>query len=160
MFHLPAATARRRADELLAQFSLADAAGRMVKGYSGGMRRRLDLAASLIAKPAVLFLDEPTTGLDPVSRADMWRAIRGMAADGTTVLLTTQYLEEADQLADTVAIVDGGTVVARGTPSELKAGAGRARVRVTLPTAAPGRRGSRSRTWPSSGPRWRRSSPR
>jgi ABC-2 type transport system ATP-binding protein len=137
MFHLPGAVARRRADELLTRFSLTDAAGRLVKGYSGGMRRRLDLAASLIAAPAVLFLDEPTTGLDPVSRADMWRSIRGMAADGTTVLLTTQYLEEADQLADSVAIIDGGVVAARGTPAELKAGTGRARLRVTLPTAAP-----------------------
>jgi ABC-2 type transport system ATP-binding protein len=137
MFHLPAALARRRADELLARFGLTEAAGRLVRTYSGGMRRRLDLAASLVAAPAVLFLDEPTTGLDPVSRGEMWRAIRAMAADGTTVLLTTQYLEEADQLADSVAIIDAGVVAARGTPAELKASTGRARLRVTLGSPAP-----------------------
>jgi ABC-2 type transport system ATP-binding protein len=133
---LPRPEARRRADELLASFDLATAAGRAVKTYSGGMRRRLDLAASLIARPEVLFLDEPTTGLDPRSRSVMWDIIRGLAADGTTLLLTTQYLEEADQLADRVAVIDGGTVIAEGTPDELKADVGGQRIEITLPAGA------------------------
>jgi ABC-2 type transport system ATP-binding protein len=133
--HLTRRQARRRAGELLAMFGLEDAAGRAVKTYSGGMRRRLDLAASLVAGPEVLFLDEPTTGLDPRSRAAMWETIRQLAAGGTTVLLTTQYLEEADQLADTIAVVEAGRVVADGAPDELKAKIGQDRVVITL---APG----------------------
>jgi oleandomycin transport system ATP-binding protein len=116
--------AKRRARELLADFHLDDAADRAAKTYSGGMRRRLDLAASLVGRPRVLFLDEPTTGLDPRSRNDMWDIIRTLVADGVTVLLTTQYLDEADQLADEIAVVDHGQVIASGTPAELKARAG------------------------------------
>ncbi|MFI1383226.1 ATP-binding cassette domain-containing protein [Embleya sp. NPDC020886] len=116
--------ANRRADELLARFDLADAADRLVRTYSGGMRRRLDLVTSLITTPPVLFLDEPTTGLDPRSRNDIWRVIRDLAARGTTVLLTTQYLDEADHLADAVAVVDQGRVIASGTPERLKADIG------------------------------------
>jgi oleandomycin transport system ATP-binding protein len=116
--------ARARAGELLARFELADAAGRPAKTYSGGMRRRLDLAASLVGNPRVLYLDEPTTGLDPRSRADVWVMIRGLIADGVTVLLTTQYLEEADHLAHDIIVIDHGKVVATGTPDELKARAG------------------------------------
>jgi len=115
---------RARAAELLARFELSDAAGRRAKTYSGGMRRRLDLAASLVGRPRVLFLDEPTTGLDPHSRNEVWAMIRQMVADGTTVLLTTQYLEEADQLAHDIAVIDRGEVIATGTPDELKARAG------------------------------------
>ncbi|MER6565803.1 ATP-binding cassette domain-containing protein [Streptomyces sp. NPDC001093] len=110
-----------RADELLERFGLAEAAGRKASTYSGGMRRRLDLAASLVRRPDVLFLDEPTTGLDPASRARIWQAVRALQADGTTVLLTTQYLEEADQLADDIALVDRGRVAHTGSPAELKA---------------------------------------
>jgi ABC-2 type transport system ATP-binding protein len=128
--------AHRRADELLARFDLTDAAGRAVKTYSGGMRRRLDLAASLIGGPEVLFLDEPTTGLDPRSRAVMWEIIRELAAEGTTLLLTTQYLEEADQMADLIAVVDAGRVVAEGSPDRLKAKVGDARIEVTLPAGS------------------------
>jgi ABC-2 type transport system ATP-binding protein len=124
--------ARRRADELLGQFDLTDAAGRAVKTYSGGMRRRLDLAASLIGHPAVLFLDEPTTGLDPSARVLMWDIVRQLVADGTTLLLTTQYLDEADQLADRIAVIDGGKVIAEGTPAELKASMGGQRLLITL----------------------------
>lgn len=131
--HLGAATSRRRADELLREFDLVDAKDRLVKKYSGGMKRRLDLAASLIASPEVLFLDEPTTGLDPISRREMWTAIRTLVARGTTVLLTTQYLDEADQLADTIVVIDRGLVVAQGTPEQLKASIGRPHVVVTLP---------------------------
>jgi oleandomycin transport system ATP-binding protein len=112
--------ARARGTELLAAFGLADVAGTTVKNYSGGMRRRLDLAASLVGRPAVLFLDEPTTGLDLASRNELWEMIRGLAADGTTVLLTTQYLEEADRLAGRVMVIDHGRAVAEGTPAELK----------------------------------------
>jgi ABC-type multidrug transport system ATPase subunit len=127
--------ARRRADELLDRFDLTQAAGRAVKTYSGGMRRRLDLAASLIGHPEVLFLDEPTTGLDPNSRAVMWEIIRELAAEGTTLLLTTQYLDEADQLASQVAVIDAGRVVAEGSPDQLKAKVGEDRIAVQL---APG----------------------
>ncbi|MFE7874006.1 ATP-binding cassette domain-containing protein [Micromonospora humida] len=116
--------ARDRAAELLAGFQLTDAAGRAAKTYSGGMRRRLDLAASLVGRPQVLFLDEPTTGLDPRSRNDLWDIVRGLVTEGVTVLLTTQYLEEADQLADEIAVVDHGRVIAQGTPEELKAKTG------------------------------------
>jgi len=112
--------ARARARQMLERFDLADAAGRAVKTYSGGMRRRLDLAASLLGEPEVLFLDEPTTGLDPRGRSQMWDTIREVLAGGATVLLTTQYLEEADELADKIAVIDHGTVVAAGTPTELK----------------------------------------
>jgi oleandomycin transport system ATP-binding protein len=116
--------ARARAGQLLARFDLADAAARAVKTYSGGMRRRLDLAASLVGHPRVLYLDEPTTGLDPRSRTDVWAMIRGLVADGVTVLLTTQYLDEADQLAHDIVVIDHGKVVATGTPDELKAKTG------------------------------------
>ena len=128
---LSRAAARVRAAELLEQFELADAAGRSAKTYSGGMRRRLDLAASLVGRPRVLFLDEPTTGLDPHSRNEVWGMLRGLVADGTTVLLTTQYLEEADQLAHDIAVIDHGAVIATGTPDELKASAGRQVLEVT-----------------------------
>ena len=135
--HLGAANSRRRAAALLEQFDLTAAARQLVKNYSGGMRRRLDLAASLIHDPEVLFLDEPTTGLDPVSRAEMWTSIRTLVAGGTTVLLTTQYLDEADRLADTIVVVDRGLVVAEGTPEQLKASIGRPFIRVTLPEGDP-----------------------
>ncbi|RQW95782.1 ATP-binding cassette domain-containing protein [Micromonospora globispora] len=118
------ADARARARQLLADFHLTDAADRAAKTYSGGMRRRLDLAASLVGRPQVLFLDEPTTGLDPRSRNELWDIVRGLVADGVTVLLTTQYLEEADQLAGEIAVVDHGRVIAQGTPEELKAKTG------------------------------------
>jgi oleandomycin transport system ATP-binding protein len=121
---IPRAAARARAAELLARFELADAAARPVKTYSGGMRRRLDLAASLVGHPRVLYLDEPTTGLDPRSRTDVWAMIRGLVADGVTVLLTTQYLDEADQLAHDIVVIDRGKVIATGTPDELKAKTG------------------------------------
>ena len=121
---LPRADARARADELLARFDLTEAAGRPAKTYSGGMRRRLDLAASLVGHPRVLYLDEPTTGLDPRSRTDVWGMIRRLVADGVTVLLTTQYLDEADQLAHDIVVIDHGKVVATGTPDELKAKTG------------------------------------
>ncbi|MBK1787974.1 ATP-binding cassette domain-containing protein [Prauserella cavernicola] len=121
LFHLGRRTARRQADHLLEKYSLDHAADRLVKTYSGGMRRRLDLIASLIISPTVLFLDEPTAGLDPRSRLQIWETVRALVADGTTVMLTTQYLDEADQLAAQIAVVDAGTVVARGTPDELKA---------------------------------------
>jgi oleandomycin transport system ATP-binding protein len=121
---LPRNRARTRAADLLARFELTDAAGRPVKTYSGGMRRRLDLAASLVGQPRVLYLDEPTTGLDPRSRTDVWAMIRALIADGVTVLLTTQYLDEADQLAHDIVVIDRGQVIATGTPDELKARTG------------------------------------
>ncbi|WP_344472451.1 ATP-binding cassette domain-containing protein [Nonomuraea monospora] len=121
---LTRAAAKARAAELLARFGLEEAAGRSAGGYSGGMRRRLDLAVSLVARPRILFLDEPTTGLDPHARGDLWNTVRGLTADGVTVLLTTQYLEEADQLADDLLVIDRGRVAASGTPAELKALAG------------------------------------
>ncbi len=128
----PARRARERADELLAAFGLDEAAERLVKSYSGGMRRRLDIAASLVVTPELLFLDEPTTGLDPRSRNQVWDIVRVLVAAGTTVLLTTQYLEEADQLADRIAIIDHGRVIAEGTPGELKASVGAGGIRVRL----------------------------
>ena len=124
--------ARKRAHELLERFSLTDAADRVTKTYSGGMRRRLDLAAAIVARPPVLFLDEPTTGLDPRSRIDLWETIEDLVADGTTVLLTTQYLDEADRLAHRIAVVDGGKVIAEGTGDQLKDRVGGERVEVTL----------------------------
>jgi ABC-2 type transport system ATP-binding protein len=134
LFHLPAAQVKSRAAELLTQFDLVDAADRQVKTYSGGMRRRLDLAVSLITSPPVLFLDEPTTGLDPRSRSAMWDAIRELLDGGTTILLTTQYLEEADQLADRIAVIDHGRVVAEGTAAELKRKVGTERLKLTFAT--------------------------
>jgi len=135
MHHLGRRGARARAAELLDRFGLADAADRLVKTWSGGMRRRLDLIASLVVAPPVLFLDEPTTGLDPRSRADIWAAVCALAADGTTVLLTTQYLEEADRIADQIVIIDAGLVTAHGSPDELKDSLG-SRVDVVLADAA------------------------
>lgn len=120
LYHLKKADAKKRATELLERFELSDAANRAAKTYSGGMRRRLDLAASLIITPPIIFLDEPTTGLDPHSRITMWKIIKEMLAEGTTILLTTQYLEEADQLADKIAVIDHGVVIAEGTADELK----------------------------------------
>jgi ABC-2 type transport system ATP-binding protein len=130
--------ARTRAAELLGQFDLTDAADRILKQYSGGMRRRLDLAAGLMTRPPVLFLDEPTTGLDPASRLRMWNVIRELVADGVTLLLTTQYLDEADELADQIVVIDHGHVIAGGAPAELKAETGGARLEVTLSEADPG----------------------
>jgi ABC-2 type transport system ATP-binding protein len=130
--HLSRRTSARRADELLEAFGLFDAGDRVLKTYSGGMRRRLDLAAALVASPPVLFLDEPTTGLDPQSRQDLWAVIEELVAEGTTVLLTTQYLEEADRLARDIVVVDHGQVIAQGTPAELKANLGTSVVSVTL----------------------------
>jgi oleandomycin transport system ATP-binding protein len=120
LLDLPTGQARARARELLEWFGLADAAGRIAKTYSGGMRRRLDLAASLVGRPSVIFLDEPTTGLDPAKREDMWDVVRSLVADGSTVLLTTQYLDEADALADEITVIDHGTVIAQDTPDGLK----------------------------------------
>jgi ABC-2 type transport system ATP-binding protein len=132
LYQLPKIEAQRRADDLLEQFELTDAANRVVKTYSGGMRRRLDLGSALIGNPRLLFLDEPTTGLDPRSRLGMWDVIRALVRQGTTLLLTTQYLEEADELADTIAVVDHGVIIARGTADELKAQVGGARVEVVV----------------------------
>ena len=131
LYHLSRREAHRRADELLERFGLMEAADRQVAGYSGGMRRRLDLITCLILRPEVLFLDEPTTGLDPRSRGEIWQSIRELVADGTTVLLTTQYLDEADHLADDIAVIDHGRVIATGPPEELKATIGD-RLDVTL----------------------------
>jgi ABC-2 type transport system ATP-binding protein len=134
LYHLPHALARRRADELLERLSLSEHADRLVKTFSGGMRRRLDLAATLVATPPVLFLDEPTTGLDPASRNELWDLLRELVRDGMTLLLTTQYLEEADRLADDVVVLDHGSVVASGAPAELKARVGGERIDVTVGT--------------------------
>ncbi|MEX0771944.1 MAG: ATP-binding cassette domain-containing protein [Balneolales bacterium] len=131
----PKAGAKTRANELLNAFGLTEAALRQVKTYSGGMRRRLDIAASIVVKPDLLFLDEPTTGLDPRSRNQVWDIIRALVADGTTVLLTTQYLDEADQLADRIAVIDNGKVIAEGTPGELKSSVGTGVLRVRLSDA-------------------------
>jgi ABC-2 type transport system ATP-binding protein len=132
LYHLPKKQARRRADELLERFDLVDAAARLARTYSGGMRRRLDLAASLVLSPPVLFLDEPTTGLDPRSRIAMWDIIGELVSGGTTLLLTTQYLDEADRLADRIAVVDAGRVIAEGTSGELKARVGGESLDVTV----------------------------
>jgi ABC-2 type transport system ATP-binding protein len=132
LYHMGKGPARERAQELLERFSLTDAYDRLAKTYSGGMRRRLDLAAALVARPPVLFLDEPTTGLDPRSRLLLWETIEARVAAGTTVLLTTQYLDEADRLADRIAVIDQGRVIAEGTPDELKSRVGGERLEVTL----------------------------
>ena len=132
LYHLPKGQPRVRATELLERFDLADAASRLVRTYSGGMRRRLDLAAALVARPPVLFLDEPTTGLDPRSRLALWKTIEGRVAEGTTVLLTTQYLDEADALADRISVIDHGKVIAEGSSDELKDQVGGERIDVTL----------------------------
>ena len=136
LYQLRSDESRRRAAELLEQFSLANAADRTVKTYSGGMRRRLDLASALIGRPRLLFLDEPTTGLDPRSRLGMWDVIRDLVRAGTTLLLTTQYLEEADELADTIAVVDDGRIIARGTADELKTQVGGERIEVVVHSRA------------------------
>jgi ABC-2 type transport system ATP-binding protein len=132
LWGLPRREARRRVDQLLDTFDLSDAAARQVKTYSGGMRRRIDIAASLVVQPDLLFLDEPTTGLDPRSRNQVWEIVRSMVEQGATVLLTTQYLDEADQLADRIAVIDHGRVVAEGTPGQLKAAAGSGVLQVRL----------------------------
>lgn len=132
LYHLGRRTARARADELLESFDLTDAGRRSVGTYSGGMRRRLDLAAALVARPPVLFLDEPTTGLDIRSRLELWAAIEELVREGTTVLLTTQYLDEADRLADRIAVIDNGMLIAQGTPNELKTRVGGDRLEVSL----------------------------
>jgi ABC-2 type transport system ATP-binding protein len=132
LHHLGTGPAQRRADELLERFGLAGTGGKPVKQYSGGMRRRLDLAASLILAPPVLFLDEPTTGLDPRGRNEVWEAVRALVAGGTTVLLTTQYLDEADQLADRISVIDHGRVIAEGSPDQLKSKLGGDRIDVVV----------------------------
>jgi ABC-2 type transport system ATP-binding protein len=132
LYHLPRAEARRRAAELLERLDLSDAADRLARTFSGGMRRRLDLAASLIAQPPVLFLDEPTTGLDPRSRVELWELLRELVRDGATLLLTTQYLEEADCLADSIVVLNGGRAAAEGSPAELKARVGGERLEVSV----------------------------
>ncbi|MGY0502446.1 ATP-binding cassette domain-containing protein [Nocardia sp. FBN12] len=132
LYHLGTQRSKERARELLDRFRLSDAADRPVKGYSGGMRRRLDLAGALVANPPVLFLDEPTTGLDPRARLDLWDVIEELVAGGTTLLLTTQYMEEADRLADSIAVIDHGKVIARGTADELKALVGGDRIELTV----------------------------
>jgi ABC-2 type transport system ATP-binding protein len=135
LYGLDRPTIKRVSDELLERFSLTDAGGRVVKTYSGGMRRRLDLAVSLVATPPVLFLDEPTTGLDPRSRVELWDVLRDLVRDGTTLLLTTQYLEEADHLADDIVVIDKGAVIAQGTPLQLKDASGKASLVVTVSRA-------------------------
>ena len=136
LYHFDSKWVKSRADELLDRFRLSDAADRPAKTYSGGMRRRLDLAASLVARPEILFLDEPTTGLDPRSRIELWEVIENLVADGTTVLLTTQYLEEADQLAEEIVVIDHGKVIAKGTSETLKDSVGGDRVEIILRDAA------------------------
>lgn len=136
LYHLGTGRARRRARELIEEFDLAEAGGRPVKAFSGGMRRRIDLACALVMKPRILFLDEPTTGLDPRSRLALWHTIQELVGGGTTVLLTTQYLEEADYLADDISVIDRGTVIAEGTADQLKAQIGGHRVVITLVDAA------------------------
>jgi ABC-2 type transport system ATP-binding protein len=135
LYHLPTKDAKARAAELLERFDLTDAGDRVVKGYSGGMRRRLDIAMSLVSRPAVLFLDEPTTGLDPRSRLGMWDLIEQLVAEGTTTVLTTQYLDEAERLADDIVVIDHGTVIAQGTADELKGQIGGDRLEVTVARA-------------------------
>jgi ABC-2 type transport system ATP-binding protein len=135
LYRLSKESAKARAEELLKDFDLVDAADRTLKTYSGGMRRRLDLAISLIATPPIIFLDEPTTGLDPRSRQGMWAIIKQLLADGTTILLTTQYLEEADQLADNIIVIDGGKVIAEGSAKELKSKVGKDRLELTFKDA-------------------------
>jgi ABC-2 type transport system ATP-binding protein len=136
LYHLGRRVSRDRARELLAAFDLTDAGDRLVRTYSGGMRRRLDLAAALVARPPVLFLDEPTTGLDLPSRIGLWEAIEALVAEGTTVLLTTQYLDEADRLTDRIAVIDHGVVIAEGTPDELKVQVGGERLEIRLDDGA------------------------
>ncbi len=140
LYGAPRAAAKRRSAELLERFDLTDAGSRVTSTYSGGMRRRLDLAAALVAKPTVVFLDEPTTGLDPRSRITLWETIEGLVSEGTTVLLTTQYLDEADRLADSITVIDHGQVIASGTSDELKDRVGGERVEVVLEDPADGER--------------------
>src|SRR5262245_12408709 len=140
LYHLGRRPARERASELLEAFELDEAGDRVVKTYSGGMRRRLDLAAALVARPPVLFLDEPTTGLDPRSRLGLWELIERLVAEGTTVLLTTQYLDEADRLCDSIAVIDHGVVIAEGSPDELKTRVGGERLDIRLCDSADGAR--------------------
>jgi ABC-2 type transport system ATP-binding protein len=136
LYHFPARESRRRAHELIDVFELTEAENRPVKGFSGGMRRRLDLAGAIFSKPEVLFLDEPTTGLDPRGRLGMWEIIQSLAGHGTTVFLTTQYLEEADRLADDISVIDGGRVIAEGTADDLKAQIGGQQIELTIADAA------------------------
>ncbi len=149
--HLPLDFARSRALELLRQFELTDAADRTLKTYSGGMRRRLDLAAALVSRPQVLFLDEPTTGLDPQSRLGLWQVIEELVSEGTTVLLTTQYLEEADRLASQLAVIDHGGVISTGTPSELKARLGATVVHVAFADGVAAEKAAGALTWIGNG---------
>jgi ABC-2 type transport system ATP-binding protein len=144
LYHLGGSQSRTRADALLERFDLVESGRRLVRTYSGGMRRRLDLAAALVARPPVIFLDEPTTGLDPRSRLGLWETIEGRVAEGTTVLLTTQYLDEADRLADQIAVIDHGLVIAEGTSDELKDRVGGERLEVTLEDAGAAEAGIRA----------------
>jgi ABC-2 type transport system ATP-binding protein len=146
LYHLGRRVARERASELLAAFDLSDAGDRVVKTYSGGMRRRLDLGAALVARPPVLFLDEPTTGLDPRSRLGLWELIERLVAQGSTVMLTTQYLDEADRLCDDIAVIDQGLVIAEGSPNELKARVGGERLDIRLCDSADGARATAALT--------------